>query len=137
MSQTKTEKIFLSTFIYIWPYIILGTVLTYFITGSDRAMATNFFLGGAVSVMLMSHNYKTTMKAAHKDPELIKARALKNYFFRYGFYILILAIVYLRSEDVIYLIPVFIGFVSFKVVMVVNFFVSYKILKKKGVDIDD
>ncbi|MFH5881572.1 MAG: ATP synthase subunit I [Candidatus Izemoplasmataceae bacterium] len=137
MTQTKTEKIFLSTFLYVWPYIIIGTTLCYFITGSDRTMALNFFLGGAVSVMLMSHNYKTTMKTAHKEVDLLKSRALKNYFFRYGFYILILAITYFRSEDVIYLIPVFIGFLSFKVVMVANFFFTNIYFKKKGVDIDD
>lgn len=137
MTQTKTEKIFLSTFIFIWPYIIIGTILCYFITGSDRNMALNFFLGGAVSVMLMSHNYKTTMKSAQVNPELLKSRALKNYFFRYAFYILILTITYLRSEDVIYLIPVFIGFLSFKIVMMANFFFTNLYLKKKGVDIDD
>ena len=121
-----TEKIFIKTFLYVWVYIpvIFGIILL--ASGLDWDLALSFFLGSIVSVMLMSHNYKTTMKTAHKEPDLLKVRALKNYFFRYGFYILILAITYFKFDDVKYMIAVFVGFTTFKVVMVINFALSSK-----------
>lgn len=95
-------------------------------------MALNFFLGSLVSLMLMSHNYKTTMKTAREDHLQLKSRALKNYFFRYFFYILILGITLLRYDDYRYLIPVFVGFTTFKVVMMITFAIA-----KIGGELDD
>ncbi len=119
-----TEKIFLKTFIYVWIYIPIGFFIVFFVTGNNWNMALNFLLGSLVSIMLMSHNYKTTMKTAHQDHLNLKSRALKNYFFRYFFYILILAITLLKFEDYRYLIPVFIGFTTFKVVMMISFAIA-------------
>ncbi len=123
-----TEKTYLQTFVFVWIFIGLGSLLTY---GVSRAltdfeagrMALNFFLGGVVSVMLMSHNYKTTMRTAKENPEALRRRAMGNYFFRYAFYALILAVVLLRSPSWQYLIPVFVGFTAFKVTMFTNFMI--------------
>ena len=127
-----TEKIFLKTFIYVWVYIPIVFFIVFFVTGQNWNMALNFFLGALVSIMLMSHNYKTTMKTANQDPQLLKSRALKNYFFRYLFYILILAITLFKFDDYRYLIPVFIGFTTFKVVMMITFAIA-----KIGGELDD
>ena len=127
-----TEKTFLKTFIYIWAYIPVVFFIVFFVSGRNWDMAFNFFLGAVVSLMLMSHNYKTTMKTAQNVATELRARALKNYFFRYFFYGLILAITLLRYNDVKYLIPVFIGFTSFKVVMMILFLVA----RLRG-DLDD
>ncbi|MFP4286449.1 MAG: ATP synthase subunit I [Candidatus Izemoplasmataceae bacterium] len=137
MEKTKTERIFIATFIYVWPYIITVSLIIFLLSGFNRALALNFFLGGAVSVMLMSHNYKTTMKTAVKESEKLRSRAIFNYLFRYGFYSLILAIIYFRYEETMYLIVTFLGFLSFKIVMILNFAISNMIYKKKGVDLDD
>ncbi len=106
--------------------------IVFFVTGQNWNMALNFFLGSLVSIMLMSHNYKTTMKTAKEDHLGLKSRALKNYFFRYFFYILVLAITLLKFQDYRYLIPVFIGFTTFKVVMMISF-----ALAKFGGELDD
>ncbi len=131
----RTEKIFLSTFITVWPLVLTGVLVTFLVT-RDRDMAINFFLGGVTSIMLMSHNYKTTMKTANTDATLLQKRAVMNYIFRYAFYILILTITFFRFDSPSYLIPVFLGFTSFKVAMVLTFTIHRLILAKKGVDID-
>lgn len=119
-----TERVYLQTFFYVWIVIIIGTGVFY--VAADRDWALAFFLGSISSVMLMSHNYKTTMKVAYKDPEALKKRAIKNYFFRYLFYIIITVYIYFRKENVLHVIPMFLGFASFKFVMLANFFIHRK-----------
>ena len=125
-----TEKVFLQTFLYVWIYIIVGTVLFFVFGNYDFALA--FFVGSITSVMLMSHNYKTTMKAAYKEPETLKIRSIKNYIFRFIFYLIIISFVYFREHNVYHIIPVFLGLSAFKIVMVANFFIQ-----RKGVNKDD
>jgi len=124
----NTETIYLKTFAYVWVYIIIMSALAYFVFNWD--IMVSFFLGAVVSVFLMSHNYKSTMKTAANNPEGLKATAMRNYFFRYAFYIIILTVAYF-SEG-LEIIPVFVGFLSFKVVMLINFALS-----RKGVTDDD
>ncbi|MFW5892725.1 MAG: ATP synthase subunit I [Bacillota bacterium] len=106
----------MKTFLYVWIYVLLLAGVFYF--AFDYKSALSFFLGSAVSVMLMSHNYKRTMRAAHKDPESLKRVAMVNYAFRYAFYILILAVAHLSDGlDIIF---TFIGFLSFKITMLIS-----------------
>jgi len=118
----KTETIYLKTFAYVWIYILIMSGLAFWIF--DRDTMVSFFLGSVVSVFLMSHNYKSTVKKAAVDPQGLKTTAMRNYFFRYAFYIIILTVAYF-SEG-LEIIPVFVGFLSFKIVMVLNFALSRK-----------
>lgn len=123
-----TERAFIKTFLYVWIYIAVVTLAFYLIF--DYESAISFFLGSAVSVMLMSHNYKRTTKAAHKDPESLKRVTMTNYAFRYAFYILILTIAYFSDGlDIIF---TFIGFTSFKVAMLITMWLSK--IHKEGDD---
>ncbi len=125
-----TEKSLLKTFVYVWPFILVVTITLGTIFG--RTIAINYFLGGAVSVMLMSHNYRTTMKTAYTNPQTLRRRTMQNYAFRYAFYALILLIVYLRSDSPYAVVPVFFGFTAFKMVMIGVFFVHARKDGRKG-----
>lgn len=125
-----TENTLLKTFVYVWPFILIVTIALGFIF--NRHVAINYFLGGAVSVMLMSHNYRTTMKAAYTNPQTLRRRALQNYTFRYAFYALILFIVYLRADSPYAVVPVFIGFTAFKTVMMGVFSIQNRQKKRQG-----
>ncbi len=123
-----TERAFIKTFLYVWFYIAIAALVFYFAFGYDRAVS--FFLGSAVSVMLMSHNYKRTTKAAQIDPESLKRVTMVNYAFRYAFYILILTIAHFSDGlDIIF---TFIGFTSFKVAMLLTMWMSK--IHKEGDD---
>ncbi len=123
-----TEKAFVKTFLYVWIYVAVLAGVFYF--AFDYESAISFFLGSAVSVMLMSHNYKRTMRAAQKDPESLRRVAMVNYAFRYTFYILILAIAYFSDGlDIIF---TFIGFLSFKVTMLFSMAIGR--IHKEGSD---
>ena len=123
-----TERAFIKTFLYVWFYIAIVALVFYFAFGYDRAVS--FFLGSAVSVMLMSHNYKRTTKAAQIDPESLKRVTMVNYAFRYAFYILILTIAHFSDGlDIIF---TFIGFTSFKVAMLLTMWISK--IHKEGDD---
>lgn len=123
-----TERAFIKTFLYVWFYIAIVALVFYFAFGYDRAVS--FFLGSAVSVMLMSHNYKRTTKAAQIDPESLKRVTMVNYAFRYAFYILILTIAHFSDGlDIIF---TFIGFTSFKVAMLLTMWMSK--IHKEGDD---
>lgn len=139
-----TEKIYLQTFVFVWLFIGLGSLATFLVSRAFHEleagrMTLNFFLGGIVSVMLMSHNYKTTVKTVQTNPEALRKRAMGNFFFRYVFYAMVLLVVLLNAPDRswVYLVPAFVGFTAFKVTMVANFLIQKGILTKKGVDIDD
>lgn len=123
-----TEKAFIKTFLYVWIYVAVLAVAFYFVFSYEHAIS--FFLGSAVSVMLMSHNYKRTMKAAQREPESLQRVAMVNYAFRYAFYILILAIAYF--SDGLDLIFTFIGFLSFKVTMLISMAIGR--IHKEGSD---
>ncbi|MFW6298299.1 MAG: ATP synthase subunit I [Bacillota bacterium] len=106
----------MKTFLYVWIYVLLLAAVFYFVF--DYTSALSFFLGSTVSVMLMSHNYKRTMRAAEKDPQSLKRVAMVNYAFRYAFYILILTLAHLSDGlDIIF---TFIGFLSFKITMLIS-----------------
>ena len=123
-----TEKAFVKTFLYVWIYVAVLAIVFYFVF--DYTSAVSFFLGSAVSVMLMSHNYKRTMRAAEKDPESLQRVAVVNYAFRYAFYILILAIAHFSDGlDIIF---TFIGFLSFKATMLISMAIGR--IHKEGSD---
>ncbi|MFW6319552.1 MAG: ATP synthase subunit I [Bacillota bacterium] len=119
-----TEKVYVQTFFYVWFMIIIGSLIFYFSLNFDYAIA--YFLGAVTSVMLMSHNYKTTMKTARIDPSQLKVRTIKNYVFRYFFYTMIAVFIYLQNENIYHIFPLFLGYATFKIVMMINFFVQRK-----------
>jgi hypothetical protein len=119
-----TEKIYIQTFFYVWFMIIIGSLVFYFSLNFDYAIA--YFLGSVTSVMLMSHNYKTTMKTVSIDPTQLKIRTIKNYIFRYFFYILIAVFIYIRKDNIYHIFPLFLGYATFKIVMMINFFIHRK-----------
>ncbi len=124
-----TERMYVKTFLYVWVYV-MALALVFFLV-FDWTSTLSFFLGSAVTVMLMSHNYKTSMRTAANNPEAIKKTATFNAVFRYLFYALILLIAYL--SDGLDLIFTFIGFTSFKVTLLLTFLLS----KKEGGENDD
>ncbi len=128
-----TEKIYVQTFLYVWLFILVVSPLIWWVSTFDYMIS--FVLGAVSSVLLMSHNYKTTMKTAYKDPERLKVRTLQNYVFRFAFYILILLIVWFRYQTVGHLLLTFVGLVSFKFVMLFNFFIS-GLRHDEGEDLD-
>ncbi len=122
-----TEKIFVKTFAYVWVYVLVLSVVFFLVFDGDRTLS--FFLGSMVTVMLMSQNYRSSMRTAEKDPEKLKRVSLRNVVFRFVFYALILFIAYLSDGlDIIF---TFIGFLSFKVTMLLAF-----LLHKGGGDDD-
>ncbi len=116
-----TEKVFLQTFFYAFITTLVLSGLFWLVFDLDRAIA--YALGGFAVIMMMSHNYKTTMKTAHKDPDTLKRRAMQNYALRFIFYAIIAAAVYFRRQDIIDMVFSFLGIASFKFVMMINFFV--------------
>ncbi|GEM_PF-655684 len=125
--KVMTEKTLIKTFLYVWPYVIVVAGLVYLIghlVGTEEAWiwTLSFFLGSAVSVMLMSHHYRTSMKTAATSPEDLKKVAIRNYIFRFAFYALILFVAHL--SDGLDLIFTFVGFMSFKVAMFLTFLLS-------------
>ncbi len=116
------ENVFIKTFTVVWPYILVMSALAFIVfnfTEFDQStIAVSFFLGSVVSVMLMSHNYKTTMRQAHSDASQLQRITIRNYVFRFFFYALILVIAYF-SEGLM-VIPVFVGFTSFKVALLIT-----------------
>ncbi len=117
-----TEKMYVKTFLYVWPYVLLVALAIFGIFGWEETLS--FFLGSAVSVMLMSHNYKTSMRTAANNPEALKRTATFNAVFRYVFYALILFIAY--ASEGLDLIFTFVGFTSFKVTLLLTFLLSKK-----------
>jgi hypothetical protein len=126
--KRMTEQAFIKTFLYVWAYIAVVALAFYFVFNYESALS--FFLGSAVSVMLMSHNFKRTTKAAVKDPESLKRVTMINYAFRYAFYILILTVAHFSNGlDIVF---TFIGFTSFKVTMLMSMWASK--IHKEGDD---
>jgi len=131
--RVMTEKTFVKSFLYVWPYVLVVAALIYlvgFLLDNEDAWTwtLSFFLGSAVSVMLMSHHYRTSMKTAETSPEDLKKVSIRNYIFRYAFYALILFIAYL--SDGLNLIFTFVGFTSFKAALFLTFLVSKEEVSK-------
>lgn len=125
--KVMTEETLIKTFLYVWPYVIVVAGLIYLVghfvrTEEAWTWTLSFFLGSAVSVMLMSHHYRTSMKTAATSPEDLKKVSIRNYIFRYAFYALILLVAHL--SDGLDLIFTFVGFLSFKVAMFLTFLMS-------------
>ncbi len=130
-----TEKLYIQTFFYVWIYLIIVSAGLWIFGNIDLAIA--FFLGALASVMMMSHNYKTTMKTAYKDPEKLKVIALRNYFFRYAFYIIIVLAVYFREQSIVQMVLAFFGIASFKIVLMLSFLIGTYLHKSKDGEKND
>ena len=124
------EKTYLKTFITVWVYVIVMSFIAYVVFLQTQwnalSIVLSFFLGSTVSVMLMSHHYKSVMKTVEKDPNHLQKVSVRNYIFRYLFYILILTIAGLHPN--LMLIPVFVGLTSFKVALMITVLLG----KKRG-----
>ncbi len=114
--MNEEPNILVRTFAVVWPYVIIVSFLAWLIF--DQVTAVSFFLGSITSVMLMSHNYKTTFNTLNKDPALLKRRAIQNYIFRFILYAIILVIAYYGEG--LSMIPTFVGFTSFKVALMIT-----------------
>ncbi len=108
-----SEKAYIKTFLYVWFYI-LGVSLIVLLVG-DGFAAVSFFLGALVNVMLTSHNYRSSMRAAEEDPDRLQRVAVRNMIFRYLFYAFILLYAFINADLNPYL--TFFGFLSFKLTM--------------------
>lgn len=118
------EKTYLKTFAYFWPVaFVIGAILyglgTWVLAQEPLSLALSYLLGATVSMMLMSHNYKSLIKVSHDDPTRLARTTMRNYVFRYLFYGVILALAFLQEFLIVW--PVFLGFITFKFVMVVTF----------------
>lgn len=122
------NEAYLKTFFFVWPFT-LGVALTLFIVGlfieplNALNLALSFGLGGVVSVMLASMNYRS-LKKHEGNPSKWAFVTRRNYLFRYLMYGLILSISYL-SDD-FYFIVVFTGFLSFKSVLLISVWLHRK-----------
>lgn len=121
------EKTYLKTFAYFWPVAIgIGAILyalgLWVLTPEPLALALSYLLGATVSMMLMSHNYKSLLKVSHDDPKRLARVTMRNYVFRYLFYGFILTLAFLQDFLIVW--PVFLGFITFKFVMVATFTVA-------------
>ncbi len=116
------DNLYVKTFAVVWPYIIITALiafLVFFFTAYDQtAITISYFLGSTVSVMLMSHNYKSLMKQSQTDYTKLRKKTMINYLFRFLFYGLILVIAHFNASLLI--IPVFVGFTSFKVALMLT-----------------
>ncbi len=116
------NNIYIKTFAVVWPYIIITSLLAFIVFQFTPYEATNvvvsYFLGSTVSVMLMSQNYKSLMKQAATDYAKLQSKTMKNYVFRFLFYGLILTIAHFN--ETLMLMPVFVGFTSFKVALMLT-----------------
>lgn len=118
------EKTYLKTFAYFWPVaLVIGAILyglgMWVLDQDPLALALSYLLGATVSMMLMSHNYKSLFKVSNDDPKRLARASMRNYVFRYLFYGFILALAFLQEFLMVW--PVFLGFITFKFVMVVTF----------------
>ncbi len=122
------EKTYLKTFITVWVYVFIVSGLAYAVFYNTElnalSIVLSFFLGSTVSVMLMSHHYKTVMKTVEKEPKDLQKVTVRNYVFRYVFYILILTISGFHPN--LMLIPVFVGLTSFKIALMITIFIARK-----------
>ncbi len=116
------NNIYVKTFAVVWPYIIITSLLAFivfhFTTFNATTIVVSYFLGSTVSVMLMSQNYKSLMKQATLDHAKLQSKTMKNYVFRFLFYGLILTIAHFNES--LMMIPVFVGFTSFKLALMLT-----------------
>lgn len=122
------NEAYLKTFFFVWPTILVGAFILFlagiFIESIDALTLTlSFGLGSMVSVMLASMNYRSFMK--HQDtPQKWVWMTRRNYLVRYAIYGLILSISYV--SDSFYFLSVFVGFFSFKGVLLLSVWVHRK-----------
>ncbi len=114
--MNKHPSVFVRTFAVAWPYVIIMSLLAWLVF--NQVIAVSFFLGAITSIMLMSHNYKTTFNQLNKDPALLKRRAIQNYVFRFVLYGVILVVAHYSQG--LEMIPTFVGFTSFKVALLLT-----------------
>lgn len=121
------EKTYLSVFAYFWPVAILIGAVHYalglwVLEADPLALALSYLLGATVSMMLMSHNYKSLLKTTEQTPQKLSKVTTRNYLFRYLFYAFIITLAFLHPFLIVW--PVFLGLLTFKFVMMVTFIVA-------------
>ena len=122
----ESKDTFIKTFPFVWIYTGIIAVLFYFLI--DQTWAVSFVLGSVTSLMAMSMLYKSSKRVIESDKVTAQKLAIRNYFFRYFFYALILVVTgYFDSFEII---ATAIGLFSFKIVFYIVLLFESRGVKK-------
>ena len=122
----ESKDTFIKTFPFVWIYTGIIAVLFYFLI--DQTWAVSFVLGSVTSLMAMSMLYKSSKRVIESDKVTGQKLAIRNYFFRYFFYALILVVTgYFDSFEII---ATAIGLFSFKIVFYIVLLFESRGVKK-------
>ncbi len=118
----KTENLYIKTFAVVWPYALIVSLGLWvgfsFTSFNPWEIVLSFILGTLVSVMMMSFHYRSVMKQVDIDYTRLRSLSIRNYFIRFAFYGLVLAIAHFNEG--LMMIPVFAGLTSFKVALIIS-----------------
>jgi len=108
----ESKDTFIKTFPFVWIYT--GIIAVIFFIFIDQKWAISFVLGSVTSLMAMSMLYKSSKRVVESDKITAQKLAIRNYAFRYFFYVLILVVTgYFDSFEIL---ATAIGLFSFKIV---------------------
>ena len=107
-----------------FPFTLIATfvivVVLWIVFG--RIYGVSFALGSVTSVFMMSLLHKSSYKVVEADELTAKRLAMRNYFFRYFFYaVILLAAGYLETLD---LLTTGLGLFMFKIVFYIVLFIE-------------
>ena len=108
----ESKDTFIKTFPFVWIYT--GIIAIIFLIFINQIWAVSFVLGSVTSLMTMSMLYKSSRRVVESDKITAQKLAVRNYAFRYFFYVLILVVS--GYFDSLELLATAIGLFSFKIV---------------------
>ncbi len=108
----ESKDTFIKTFPFVWIYT--GIIAITFLIFINQIWAVSFVLGSVTSLMTMSMLYKSSRRVVESDKITAQKLAVRNYAFRYFFYVLILVVS--GYFDSLELLATAIGLFSFKIV---------------------
>lgn len=108
----ESKDTFIKTFPFVWIYT--GIIAVIFLIFIDKIWAVSFVLGSVTSLMTMSMLYKSSRRVVESDKITAQKLAVRNYAFRYFFYVIILVVS--GYFDSLELLATALGLFSFKIV---------------------
>ncbi|MBU1145099.1 MAG: ATP synthase subunit I [Firmicutes bacterium] len=127
--QIKNLNLIEKTFLFLWPFIIIFSLVTYLIS-LDFDLVIGFLLGAFTSMLMNSFHYRVMKKAFESHLEQIKTKQILLYFAKMVFYGIVMYFAITNPDWNIIL--TFVGIISYRVILFPVTFFSLRKQNKEG-----
>lgn len=124
--QPKNLNMIEKTFLFLWPFIILFSIVAFLISGS-KDIVVSFLLGAFTSMLMNSFHYRTLKNAFANNQAMIKKAHVYVYILKMVLYTIVLYFSIRNPQWNVFL--TFVGILSYRIVL---FPVSLIMLRKEN-----